>query len=117
MKSFDLRFDILAKSMSMRLQRHAALAGNIANADTPGYRAKNVSFENELQKAAASKNLSKIQNVKEHTALVDDHAPRPDGNSVSVDKQMALMTENTITYNATAEFLGRKLKMLKSVIQ
>lgn len=116
MKTIDTHLDIMAKAMSLRLQRHAALAGNIANADTPGYRAKAVSFERELQRAAESNNPSKIRNVKEHTAIVDDHAPRPDGNSVSVDKQMALMTENTITYNATAEFLGRKIKMLKSVI-
>lgn len=116
MKPLDLHLDIMSKALTLRLQRHAALAGNIANADTPGYRSKTVSFERELQKAAQSKDLSKIRNVKEHVAIVDDGAPRPDGNSVNVDKQMALMTENTITYNATAEFLARKLRMLKSVI-
>lgn len=116
MKSVDLQLNILAKAMSLRLQRHAALAGNIANADTPGYRAKHVSFEKELQKAADSQSPNKIKNLKEHTSIVDDMAPRPDGNSVSVDKQMAMMTENTITYNATAEFLGRKIRMIRSVI-
>lgn len=116
MKSIDLHLDILTKAMSMRLQRHSALAGNVANADTPGYRPKVVTFERELQKAASSHSLTKIQAVEEKVAMVDDRDPRPDGNSVNVDKQMAEMTENTILYNATAEFLGRKFKMLKAVI-
>lgn len=116
MKPIDLNFEILAKSMTMRLNRHSALAGNVANADTPGYRPKYIAFEDELQKAAKSNSSSRVSQVREKVLTVDDGMPRPDGNSVSVDKQMANMTENTTLYNATAEFIGRRFKMLKSVI-
>lgn len=102
--------------MTLRLQRHAALAGNIANADTPGYRPNDVSFEKELQQAAASKSSMRLATVSSRVQQVDDGMPRPDGNSVNVEKQMASLSENTITYNATAEFIGRKMRMLKSVI-
>jgi len=47
---------------------------------------------------------------------VDDKIPRLDGNTVSLDRQMAAMTENTTVYSATAEFLKKKIAMLKRAI-
>lgn len=117
MKDFDFGMQVLSKSMTLRLQKHAAIAGNLANADTPGYRPKVVSFEDELQRAVSSGDRSKLQHIRTRTDIVDDKAPRLDGNSVSADKQMASMTENATVYSATAEFLKRKLGMLKRVIQ
>ena len=116
MKPVDSSLAILAKSMNLRLQKHAAIAGNIANADTPGFRPTDVSFEKELQRAVSSGSTAKLDHVSARIQLADDDMPRPDGNSVNLDKQMVSMSENTLMYNATAEFLGKKLKMLKSVI-
>jgi flagellar basal-body rod protein FlgB len=116
MKPIDFNTELLAKAMTLRLQRHAALAGNIANADTPGYRPTQLAFEGELQKASQLKSSERLEHIKAKFRTVDDGAPRPDGNSVSVDKQMADMTENTVIYNATAEFIARRMRMLKSVI-
>jgi len=47
---------------------------------------------------------------------IDDVTPRQDGNSVDLDRQMAGLAENSLMYNAAAEFLARKMKMIKGVI-
>jgi len=117
MKVFDNNMQILSKAMSLRMSRHAAIASNIANADTPGYRPKVVSFEEQLQKAAETGDSRKLSNVHERVQVVDDKAPRLDGNTVSMDKQMARLTENATVYSATAEFLKRKISMLKRTLQ
>ncbi len=116
MANVDIHLEILAKSMSLRLKRHSTLAGNVANADTPGYRPQQISFEDALQRAADRKSSVQIDNVKSSMEVVDDGQPRLDGNTVNLDKQMAMMAENGLLYNATAEFIARKMRMLKSVI-
>ncbi len=115
MKS-DFTIDVLSAAMSLQLKRHAAIAGNIANADTPGYRPKQVSFEDSLQRAAEGKSIDRLNHVDAKTLTVDDGIPRPDGNSVSMERQMAKLAENTLVYNASAEFLARKLRMMKMAI-
>lgn len=112
----DFTIQALTTSMSLRLKRHAAIAGNIANADTPGYRPKQVAFEDSLQDAVKNHSFHKLGVIEGKTITVDDGIPRPDGNSVSMERQMAGLAENTLLYNATAEFLARKFKMIKSVI-
>lgn len=116
MSAIDPNLGILAKAMSLRLQRHSVIAANIANADTPGFRPSQVSFEDELQKSARSKKAERIDAVQARIEIADDGTPRADGNSVNMDRQMSMLSENSITYSATAEFLARKFKMLKSVI-
>lgn len=116
MKVTEFSTEILAKSLSLRLNRHAAIASNIANADTPGYRPRQVAFEDALQKAQSTESRKQLNQVIAKTELVDDGVPRLDGNSVSLDRQMANLSENTMLYNVTAEMLGRKLRMIKSVI-
>lgn len=117
MSDFNLQLHTLSKVMSFRLKRHAAIAGNIANADTPGYRPRQLAFEDSLQKAIENKSLSQVQSAKAKIMKVDDHTPKENGNSVNLDAQMARMTENSLIYNATAEFLGKKMRMVKSVLQ
>jgi len=116
MKDFDFGIQVISKAMSLRMKRHAVISGNIANADTPGYRPKAMSFEAQLQKAVQAGQPARLNTVTPRIELVDDKTPRLDGNSVNTDKQMAELTENTMLYSASAEFLKRKISMLKRVI-
>jgi len=116
MSSSQFNLEVLSKAMSLRLARHSAIASNIANADTPGYRPVQVSFEGALQKAALTKDSDRLNKIQPTLETIDDGVPRLDGNSVNIDKQMEALSENTILYNATAEFIGRRIQMLKSVI-
>lgn len=113
---FDFSIGVLSKAMDLRLRKHSAIASNIANADTPGFRPRSVSFEDSLQKAVSQRDLSGVSTVKAKVEITDDRVPRLDGNSVNLDKQMAQMTENSTMYTATAEFLKRKISLMKRVI-
>lgn len=113
---FDFSMQVLSQAMTLRLKKHAAISGNIANADTPGYRPKAVSFEENLQRAVAQQSASALGRVDVKVEQVDDGIPRLDGNSVNMDKQMGQMTENSTMYQATAEFLRKKLGMMRRVI-
>lgn len=112
----DFNIQAWATAMTMRLKRHGAIAGNIANADTPGYRPKQVAFEDALKDAVKNRSADKLNRIQAKTLTIDDGIPRPDGNSVNLDKQMGNMTENALIYNATAEFLSKKFRMLKTVM-
>jgi flagellar basal-body rod protein FlgB len=116
MSGIDFNAQVLLKAMDLRLKKHASIAGNIANADTPGYRPKAVSFESELQKLVQSGDQRNLQRIEGRVHTVDDKIPRLDGNTVSLDRQMAAMTENTTIYSATAEFLKKKISMIKKAI-
>jgi len=116
MGNFDFSLQVLAKSMTLRLNKHAAIASNIANADTPGYRPKDVSFEAQLQKAVGDNSTSDLDRVKPRVETVDDKVPRLDGNSVNLEKQMADLTNNSLLYVSTAQFIKSKIGMLRDVI-
>ena len=116
MNPLDLNLQILAKSMDLRLKRHGVIAGNVANADTPGYRPQAIAFEEELQKASGKPSSMGLEKIGGRMEIADDGQPRADGNTVNLDRQMANLSQNAILYNATAEFIARKFRMLKTVI-
>lgn len=116
MNPVDLHLQMLSKSMTLRLLRHGVIAGNIANADTPGYRPQAVAFEEALQKAGDKLSPQELSHVTAKIEVADDGQPRSDGNTVNLDRQMASLSQNSILYNATAEFIARKFRMIKSVI-
>jgi flagellar basal-body rod protein FlgB len=113
---FDFNIDVLSKAMDLRLKKHSAIASNIANVDTPGFRPISVSFEDSLQKAVERRDVKALHSTAAQVEITDDGVPRLDGNSVSLDRQMANMTENSTMYTATAEFLKRKIGMVKRAI-
>ena len=133
---FPQAVDVLQKNMELRLSRHHVLTSNVANAETPGYVAKDVSFEAELRDAALrsegaaqekpglrrthaqhfSLSLPQVRDVQGTvTASLSDEVGR-DLNTVSIDQEMGKLTTNTFNYNASAELLSRTLDQLKRTI-
>lgn len=125
-KFFDPTIRALNQNLNLRLQEQNVIAGNIANADTPGYKAKAVSFEQAMRDA-----LNLEENVKLETsgpehfgskgadAVEADVYDDPngietlDGNTVDRAAEMVKMKENQILYNASIESLRKKLGMLE----
>ncbi|HSV73871.1 MAG TPA: flagellar basal body rod protein FlgB [Chthonomonadales bacterium] len=103
--------------------RHGAIADNIANVNTPGYKRKVVHFEDALQRAVASV-VSPATGSPVTTALpfrpatVHDTATvaRADGNNVDVEREMVLMAANTIRYQALSDYVHRFFSGLRSAI-
>jgi flagellar basal-body rod protein FlgB len=134
LKLFSFTQDLLELSMRARAARHEVLSANIANADTPGYHPRDVDFNSIIRSAADSEGLSaeerdqrmkKISNspLDLESAIYQPEFPddrhgedRLDGNSVSLDRQMSLLTENSLAYEANLTLLSRTLARLRYVI-
>lgn len=130
-------FDILEQSLHYRKIRQDMIASNIANADTPYYRPKDIRFEDALQEEVDQKfgihngtpKLKLAQTEPGHLAGFDDsedvkpvvfyrdgHLARNDGNSVDIDVETTEMAKNNIAYNATIQALRKDIDIFKAVI-
>jgi flagellar basal-body rod protein FlgB len=101
--------------------RHRAYAQNMANVETPGYRPTDVSFEAELrqlrEELTANPAAVHRARVPIPQPVVDDQgADRLDGNGVHPDRQVVLLAENTLTYEAVTQAARLRGEMLRSAI-
>jgi flagellar basal-body rod protein FlgB len=135
LKLFSFTQHLLELSMRVRGARHEVLSANVANADTPGYRARDLDFKSVMDLALTPNDVpaqererrleelsaSALDDLKSATYIVEypenAHGEnRLDGNNVSLDRQMVLLTENALSYEAALTLLSRKLAGLRYVI-
>lgn len=126
---FDRTVTGLSKTMDLTWKRNQALSSNIANAETPQYRAVDVSFGNELEKAFADDARAAIKTNPTHldvtktgaqdAQLVRDlsGATKPDGNNVDIDLQMGRLAQNSGDYANAARLIRRQIGLLRSAIR
>lgn len=127
----DKTMQALAASLKYRQLRQELIASNIANAETPGYKAKKIDFEEALARAldtddemnmktTDSKHFNVgnggFKNLQPEIVEIDDGIVSQDGNTVDRDKQLAEMAENKIMYDASVQLLNKKLGLLKYAI-
>ncbi|MGI4879835.1 MAG: flagellar basal body rod protein FlgB [Janthinobacterium lividum] len=101
----DRQFGIEGKALLLRSQRLNLLASNIANAATPGFKARDLDFNAALDGAA---NAIKFR-VPVQSSL--------DGNTVELATEQTKFAENTIQYRTTLAFLGGRIASLVSAIK
>lgn len=129
---FKGTFPLLEKALDLRSLKHNVTVSNIANKDTPNYKAFDLIVEEELEKVMGSgKELGLIRTRRGHLPgrgvgggavrlRIDNTSQlslKRDGNTVNIDKEMAKLSENNLMYNALAQIISRKFKGLKDVIQ
>jgi flagellar basal-body rod protein FlgB len=128
MRLFGPVVDGLRSALDLYAARHRVLTENIANAETPGYRARDLDFQSALRRAftppdAGAETGTVIGGGRSDTesaaqVVVDrDAAIKVDGNSVDLDTQMARMSENAFRLTALARMLARQYDGLKSAIE
>jgi flagellar basal-body rod protein FlgB len=125
---FDKTLNGLATSLSMRQMRQSVISSNVANAETPGYHAKKIDFEEALGRAmdldgmnsmtTSSRDhigLGSISAVKARPEIYEnpDVEPNNDGNTVDVEKEMAALSENAILYKTALHLINKKMAALK----
>lgn len=127
--------ELLSKALDYRAARQDMIASNIANADTPFYRPRDISFgdalarkADDLQKkpvdslAMAQTNAKHIplenekSSFKPTTFFRDGHMARNDGNSVDLDVETTEMSKNSIMFNAIIQAGKKNAGIYKSVI-
>ena len=126
---FDSVMGALNTTMNLRLLNQNVISGNIANADTPGYKAKAVEFEHALRDALGTeRQITPSADRPGHRVHSADDSVTPeiyddpngveslDGNTVNRADEMAKMAENELLYNAAQDMFNRKLGMLKYTI-
>ncbi len=125
----SVTFQLIKLGLDGLSLRQQMIAHNIANADTPGYQAQAVTFEETLQR--------QIKNQGHRLALAVTHpahltgqaailAPqvvprpatsaRPDGNNVDIDLEMSQLAETTIRYQALTQLAAGRLAILKAAV-
>ncbi|HEX4884796.1 MAG TPA: flagellar basal body rod protein FlgB [Casimicrobiaceae bacterium] len=103
-----LRFQ--ASALQLRGQRQALLAANIANADTPNYKAVDFDFGKALAEAAQARPGAPASSP---TVLYRQPSQASlDGNSVEMDAERAQFADNTVRYEAALRFLNGQIKTL-----
>lgn len=128
--NFDDRLQM--QSLNQRLIRSNVLTANIANAETPGFRAIGYSFEEQMQAAASTNEptgarTSNPKHLRNQFTQADgkmypEAFVRPtesipeDGNTVDLDSEMAHLAQNQILYRTTIELINRKVGLLKYAI-
>ncbi|MDD2880941.1 MAG: flagellar basal body rod protein FlgB [Rhodoferax sp.] len=142
---FTSGLDIHAKALVLRAERQRIIASNIANADTPGYVARDINFKEALTQmtGAGGSELSKVSlqtsassspsttNAR-HMALSGlsqsqlsgselgytvQSQPSADGNSVDLDRERASFVDNSVHYESTLRFINGQSKTILSAIQ
>jgi flagellar basal-body rod protein FlgB len=107
----DKSLKILEKIMDICSYRQKILASNIANADTPNYKAKDIDFQSELKKAIEKDNNS-YTIVESPTTM-----PNRDGNTVNVEVEMTKLTETLLLYSASTQLMSTRIRMLKNAVK
>jgi flagellar basal-body rod protein FlgB len=112
-------YQLARKLLDAAALRQEAIASNIANSETPGYRRLDVSgdFAEQLRSSSRTGDLAKVDSIR--PTLVQDpfaRSVRPDGNSVEIEKELLAMNKNAVEYEFLTEIVSRNIKQLKMAI-
>ena len=119
---------VLERGLDIAVTRHKVISSNIANEETPGYKAREVNFQKELLKKLGPATLDMARTNSAHLnagnpgakgieiKIDRTSAEGIDGNSVSLEKEMVKMAENKLMHDAAMTLLSKKFEGLKSAI-
>lgn len=124
----DEAFGIHARALQLYAQRTQTLASNLANADTPGYKARDIDFKAALNDAMGSQ-LAVRKTSGGHIGLSGDGASRAqtlyrvplqasaDGNTVDTQIEQSQFAQNAVRHQASVTFLNGTIKGLLTAIR
>ena len=121
-------FAIHEQALKLRALRNQVLSSNIANADTPNYKARDFDFASALKGARAS-TLPMTRTSAHHVSAPGANRlgadvlyrtpaqPSLDGNTVETDVEQAAFAENAVQYRASLSFLDGKIRTLRFALK
>jgi len=121
MSFVDQAFGASPQALSILSKRSELIAANLANADTPGYKAKDIDFRSALAAAKNERAGSMMASDKMHISnsaieqsigYRNPTQPSMDGNTVETDREHAAFMENSIRYQASLNFIDGKIKSI-----
>jgi len=125
--NFDNAFGIHPQALALQARRSEVLAANLANADTPGYKARDMDFKTALsQVTPQSRSLKTTHSghMSSNQALMGERLmyrtplqPSLDGNTVEAQIEHTKFSENALRYQASLQFMTVKITGLRSAIR
>ena len=129
--SFNNALGIHEQALNVRVKRAEVLANNLANADTPGFKARDLDFKaalnSSLNQSGSSESMAIAKTSSKHLSTNNESAesrlyrnptqPSIDGNTVDTQQEMAAYMKNAMDYQASFQFLNSKFKGLTSAIR
>ena len=115
----DKLFPLLENKLDLAAKRQQTISANLANIDTPGYKAKDVSFSEQLESLSLeTTSSSHMQNAVSNGMRIYeiDAKQKDNGNTVDLDQQMTELTKNGLQYVALVQFLSQKIRTLRIAI-
>lgn len=128
----DKTLQAIAAGLKFREMRQEIISSNVANAETPGYKAKRLDFEKALARALdvdsqmqmnieSNKHFNVgsggFNNLQPETYEDPNGLVSEDGNTVDREKEMAMMAQNKIMYDTLVQLMNKKLGLMKYTIQ
>lgn len=126
--SLDSLLGPMPEALNLRARRNELLASNIANADTPNYKARDIDFR-AVMRNAGDEQLKLASTRPGHISATTGNyggiplkyrvpaQPSMDGNTVDMQVEQAEFSRNSVMYQTTLEFLGRKFSGIKSTLR
>ena len=116
MTGISSQFHHLQVAIRFAEQNHRVTGQNLANVNTPNYKAKELQFD---QLMSNIKNLRTGESLSAEFSLVNTPGlpARSDGNNVDMDREIALLKKNTLAYQTLTQLLGAKMGILKQSIE
>ena len=124
--SIKQQFDVYSNALNIRNKKNEILASNIANAATPHFKARDLNFEQEIQRHIKHGPLRVTNDVhfptnthplREQMLFRDPINPSLDGNTVEMAVEQMEFSENVIRYQTTLQFLNNRISGLMSAIR
>lgn len=133
--SLDKAFGIHQQALNVHSRRAEVLAGNLANAETPGFKARDIDFKDALQQVNGAKgsaslvttNARHMNSAGTMNGRIDDvlgemkyrtaTQPSVDGNTVDPLREKSAFMENALMYQTSLKFLSDKMKHIKNALK
>ncbi len=120
----DNGFKILEKIAHAANVRNGVLTSNLANADTPGYKARDIDFKKIVDKEHIKLKTTGPNHISTGSfgnandkLIVEDNPSWGDKNNVELDVEMAKMTENALIFESALQLMAVKIRMFKNAIK
>ena len=125
---FDKMHHGMEKVMELRKKQHALTAANLANTDTPHYKAKYIRFDEVLSEVMGAEEMPMRRSDARHLNSIHGDALEPsiseleappwalDGNSVQIEREMIRLRENSVMFNAVIRGMTQRIARLQLAI-
>lgn len=131
MTLFDATMARLERALDLRAARHRVIAANLANEETPGYRARDLRFREAFAAARGATPASRLAATHARHLTADGPAggpvapvvespagePGPDANTVNLERELAKLADNALHYQAVASIVALRFQQLLAAIR